>query len=486
MKQDFETKLGDAERLLESNEEKHQKAQMDVEEVEKDLSDLTQNLLELNKQLQPCNADGLDINTLESSLQSSINKLTSLTELSVVVEQKLEVANATLKQTTTELQRHKESFDAELYKDYTAKVQAKSDLDKTLGTLKLTISNKLSKLEKLKQHEYDPNCKYCTSNVFVKDAEETKSELEKDKQIVHDFLVQLKAVNDFIEANSHIQTQYDEIQLIIKRFADEKTEQERQQNLHEKLIKDIDIENHKIDKYKKDIQTYKDNVVILNNNKKIHTQIKEIDGEVTKKRIELSKLNNVVKDFHGRIKVAEQTIEECNKSIKHMQELAEAQVAYDLYTKAVSKDGIPYILISKAVPFIENYANNILSQVIDFNIQLETDGKNINAFICYDDAKWPLELSSGMERFLSSLALRIALIKITSLPKPNFIAIDEGLGVLDSTNLNSMNTLFMYMKDLFKFSLVISHIDVVRDMVDNILTIDRKDDLSYIKYFTPR
>lgn len=138
--------------------------------------------------------------------------------------------------------------------------------------------------------------------------------------------------------------------------------------------------------------------------------------------------------------------------------------------------------MSKAVPYIQDYVNNILNQVIDFTIELETDGKNINAFIVYDDTKWPLELSSGMERFMASLALRIALIKITNIPKPDFIAIDEGLGVLDSTNLNSMHTLFTHMKELFRFTLVISHIDVVRDMVDNIITIDRKEDFSYISH----
>jgi DNA repair exonuclease SbcCD ATPase subunit len=82
---------------------------------------------------------------------------------------------------------------------------------------------------------------------------------------------------------------------------------------------------------------------------------------------------------------------------------------------------------------------------------------------------------------MSSIAIRIALIKITNLPKPDFIAIDEGMGVLDSTNLNSMHNLFTSIKDTFRFSLVISHIDVVRDMVDNILTIDRKGDFSQIK-----
>ena len=164
-----------------------------------------------------------------------------------------------------------------------------------------------------------------------------------------------------------------------------------------------------------------------------------------------------------------------------MRDLLEEQDAYDVYCKAMYKDGIPYRLISKAVPYIQHQANLILNQIADFQIELDTDGKNINAFIQYEDEKWALELSSGMERFMSSIAIRIALIKITNLPKPDFIAIDEGLGVLDSTNLNSMHTLFTHIKDVFRFSLIISHIDVVRDMVDNILTIDRKGDFSQIK-----
>ena len=85
-----------------------------------------------------------------------------------------------------------------------------------------------------------------------------------------------------------------------------------------------------------------------------------------------------------------------------------------------------------------------------------------------------------MERFLSSIAIRIALIKITNLPKPDFLAIDEGLGVLDSSNLNSMHTLFNSLKEMFRFSLIVSHIDVVRDMVDSIITIDHVDESSYI------
>lgn len=479
-KQDFETKLGDAERSKTINETKHEQAQKAVDVAEGEMQELTDELLELNKQLQPCTADGLNIDKLQNDLKNCESRYRELGSAASKAQPDLQDANLEYAEAEKELSMHKQSFNVELYKTYTAKIEEKGNLDKTLSTLKVTIKNKLEKLEKLQQHEYDPNCQYCVSNVFVKDAIETKTQLEDDKKMVHDFLQKLKAVNDFIEENKSIQEQAEEIQSLVKRFNETKATAERQQNLYDRYVREMDIETHKKDKILTDIKTYNDNVSILENNKKLQVVIKEIDGKITTKKIELSKLNNVVKDYHGKIKVAEQTIIECERSIKHMQELADKQVAYDYYCKAVCKDGIPYVLISKAVPYIQQYANTILNQVIDFTVELETDGKNINAFICYDDNKWPLELSSGMERFMSSLALRIALIKITNLPKPDFIAIDEGLGVLDSSNLNSMHTLFMYMKDIFRFSLVISHIDVVRDMVDNIITIERKEDLSYI------
>ena len=479
-KQDFETKLGDAERSKDINETKHTKAQEDVDKAEEELQDLTDELLELNKQLQPCNADGLDINKLESQLKSSNQKLLDLEESASGYHLKLEDEQVVLSESEAELDQHKSSFDTELYKEYTAKVQQKVELDSTLATLKVTIKNKLEKLEKLQQHEYDPNCKYCCDNVFVKDAIDTKSQLESDKKTVHEFLQKLRDVSDFIDANSSIADQAEEIQKLVKRYNEAKASVDRYQNAHDKVRHETATVKHAISNLERDIQTYNANTQTLENNKKIQTEIKEVQTKVSTKKIELSKLNNVVKDYHGRIRIAETTIAECNKSIKHMQELVDKQVAYDLYCKAMCKDGIPYVLISKAVPYIQHYVNNILNQVIDFTVEMETDGKNINVFIVYDDNKWPLELSSGMERFMSSLAIRIALIKITNLPKPDFIAIDEGLGVLDSSNLNSMHTLFTYMKDIFRFSLVISHIDVVRDMVDNIITIERKDDLSHI------
>jgi DNA repair exonuclease SbcCD ATPase subunit len=280
-KQDFETKLGDAERSKDINETKHTKAQEDVDKAEEELQDLTDELLELNKQLQPCNADGLDINKLESQLQSANQKLLDLGELGSSYQLKLQDEQVVLGESETELNRYKESFDTELYKEYMAKVQQKVDLDNTLATLKVTIKNKLEKLEKLQQHEYDPNCKYCCDNVFVKDAIDTKQQLESDKETVHEFLGKLKEVSNFIEINGSIADQAEEIQKLVKQYGEAKASVDKYQSAYDKVKHEIATVKHNISNLQRDIQTYNANTQTLENNKKIQAEIKEVQTKVS-------------------------------------------------------------------------------------------------------------------------------------------------------------------------------------------------------------
>ena len=87
-----------------------------------------------------------------------------------------------------------------------------------------------------------------------------------------------------------------------------------------------------------------------------------------------------------------------------------------------------------------------------------------------------------MERFISSLAIRIALTNISNLPRANFIAIDEGWGTMDSDNINSVYKLFEYLKSQYQFSLIVSHVDSMRDFTDDLLEIRRKEDFSQISF----
>ena len=60
--------------------------------------------------------------------------------------------------------------------------------------------------------------------------------------------------------------------------------------------------------------------------------------------------------------------------------------------------------------------------------------------------------------------------------------IDEGFGTLDSDNMLSLYQLFAYLKTQFDFVMVISHIDSMRDVVDNLIEIKKVDGFSHIKF----
>jgi len=231
-----------------------------------------------------------------------------------------------------------------------------------------------------------------------------------------------------------------------------------------------------------DIQKYYDNEATISENQKIEIAISELD--VKKKDIEksLGTYNKELLSITGKIGSIESFIIGIKQKMDDVKNLENKNQLYTYYLDAVKRDGVPYELISKAMPVIENEVNNILGQIVDFGVVMDVDGKSINAKIVYEDQEWPLELCSGMEKFVSGLAIRVALINICNLPRPNFLVIDEGFGTLDSDNLSSLFLLMQYLKTQFDFIWIISHLDQMRDVVDGLIEIKKENGFSKINF----
>ena len=209
--------------------------------------------------------------------------------------------------------------------------------------------------------------------------------------------------------------------------------------------------------------------------------ISECKGKIDTITGQIKTLQDQIKTNHGEIQVAKTKKKTALEQLETYKQLETEYKAYEYYLQSVKRDGVPYELIKKALPKIETEINNVLDQVVDFNMVLNTDGKNINGYIIYDeDNFWPLELTSGMERFMSSLAIRVALINVSALPRPNFIAIDEGWGSLDREHISSVTNLFEYFRSKFDFSIIISHVESMRDMVDNLIEVNKIENFSQI------
>jgi DNA repair exonuclease SbcCD ATPase subunit len=238
-----------------------------------------------------------------------------------------------------------------------------------------------------------------------------------------------------------------------------------------------------IDQLEKLIEEYIKNEEQIQKNKEIRQEISEVRSKLNITKDELNNLGKEILKLNGKISALQNQKETIELRIKEVKELEEQSKLFDYYLNALSKDGVSYELIEKSLPMIEGEVNNILGQIVEFGMQLEMDGKNINAYLVYGYQRWSLEMCSGMERFISGLAIRVALINVCNLPRPNFLVIDEGFGTLDSENLQSLFMLFTYLKTQFDFVMVISHIDSMRDVVDGLIEIKKTSEgFSHVKF----
>ena len=368
------------------------------------------------------------------------------------------------------------------YQTYVTRIE---EITSSLNSLNTDIEHKQEHLDGIGSLSFDDECEHCVTNQNTPFAKKSKTLSDDIKKLK---LTSNRLSNEIIDMKSEM-FKYDVREILV-------------------TIKDLKI---KIDDYTSDIekvklQTKSCNLELTN----LQTKISNIESDIQKSieqkesvehntriQIEIDKYKHNLKeieqlvsdttdtiiDVSGDVKIAENTIKTVNDSINRLDEMERKYEGYEYYLKSVKRDGIPYELISEVLPKLEVEINNILQPLVDFQILLNTDGKNINSYIAYGDEEfWPLELTSGMEKFISSVAIRTALTNVSNLPRPNFIAIDEGFGSLDSDNFNSLYLLFDYLKNQFDFIVTISHIDKTRDMVDHIIDITKLNGFSSIRY----
>ena len=482
-RQDFSTQLANAITDIEQYKAECSDFETVKVKLEQEIAVLSDRILTLTQNLIPVDASIEDINSL-TILREKANELVAQFQNDISVKTQL-VSDITDKIVTL-----KATIDSININEVQARIDvlsnlksAQTTLNGTVERLKAEVRAKLEKMEKLNDLKYDENCTFCMDNIFVKDAIATKNSIEVDKTEAKDLINKLTDINERIqklepsvaEKDTYNTLQKQLHQLEASKLSAESEVHQIDSKYHQVIAKIGDLD-HKIAEY------YKKETAIKENNV-LKQSISKLTDEKAELKNQLSDINSDMISCTSNILVSEKLKEKAEESIAKLKDLEKQYKFYQYYLEAVNRDGVPYDLITMAVPYIEQEINNILSQLVEFNLMLEMDGKNINCYIVYDqDDFWPIELTSGMEKFISSLAIRTALINISSLPRPNFLAIDEGFGVLDADNLNSMFNLFDYLKTQFAFMLVISHIDSMRDVVDKLIEITKVNGSSKIQY----
>jgi DNA repair exonuclease SbcCD ATPase subunit/DNA repair exonuclease SbcCD nuclease subunit len=482
---DFTTKLAEIDTDLKENKNLYKLSELNQKSLKEEEDVLNKRIISLNEKIVKLNADsGVSIEELEKRLKNLETKKDGVSTTKGSVQERITFRE----EQQIQLEEILDKFDEE-------------DLEEGIGTLKQLKGNVLnidSEIEKinikleslyerkhhLDSHKYNEECDICMEN--SKSILDTKSEVESK-------------IKDLEESLQHNEKEKLDLNIEIdslKRYEDEWDKYKDAKDKEDKLDREIsqlinklsttETEEIRLDtqiaQQQQLIEEYYKNEKQIQKNKEIRDEIGGVREKLTIVKDELKGVNTDILKLNGKVSALQNQKETIEDRISEVKELESQSRLFDFYLNALSKDGVSYELIEKALPMIEGEVNNILAQIVEFGMQLEIDGKNINAYLVYGDQRWSLEMCSGMERFISGLAIRVALINVCNLPRPNFLVIDEGFGTLDSENLQSLFMLFTYLKTQFDFVMVISHIDSMRDVVDGLIEIKKEKGFSQVKF----
>jgi exonuclease SbcC len=483
-KTDFTTELAEKANELKDKKGELKEFEKELGRLNGDKGGLDSVILDLSRNLTPIDSN-LDLPTLEEKRKDINEKLEGLKVSYEAKEKNIETYTQKINELSQSIEEKKQSngIDIEIvYSNYQREQKSLVEAEKVYSNAKVYLKSAEEKIKHLDNHQYDPNCKFCCDNEFVKDAMKAKESLPELESIVKQALIDATGIQQTLDRWEGVEEQYNEWIDLTNKYSQAKGILRTAEAELKTLESRQELLETQLDNVEEDIEKYFENEETIDSNKELEKQIKELEVEKKKLESDIKDITKQIATTNGSISSLQTYIDGVKQKMNDVKDLEEKNRLYTYYLDAVKRDGIPYELISKALPVIENEINNILGQVVDFGITMEMDGKSINAKIVYEDQEWPLEMCSGMEKFVSGLAIRVALINVCNLPRPNFLVVDEGFGTLDADNLSSLFMMMQYLKTQFDFIWMISHLEQMRDIVDGLIEIKKENGFSKIDF----
>ena len=227
--------------------------------------------------------------------------------------------------------------------------------------------------------------------------------------------------------------------------------------------------------------SYDDNKEAIENLEALLSDKRSHETTLTTKRKELETCEEEIVKYHKLLGSLEQKVLNIKEQKNDYVELREQFAAYDLYMRAMHPNGIAYDVIKKKLPVINQEIAKVLTNLTNFEVLFEEDGNKLDIFIKHPkhDPR-PLSMASGAEKTMAAMAIRLAFLAVSNLPTSDIMVLDEPGTALDEEHLQAFTQLLDMIKVHFKTTLLISHLDSLKDVVDLTLDISKKEGYAYI------
>jgi len=365
-------------------------------------------------------------------------------------------------------------------KSFVNKTESYEQLLKLLKNKNKNIDSQRKKVRLLDEvpcGDQFPACK------FICDAHEAKEQLPNMvldiKQLRTDSMHMLEELCEIdIDKIEDYLTKYE--QLVEKRKMVE----------HQRSVSNLELQNnsskfevleHETKKLEKEIAQYEENEDVIENLEQLIANKNEYCAALEHIEKEWENCQEELNDLYMSHGSREQKLQNLIEQKKELSDLREEYSAYDLFMRCMHKSGISYDIIKKKLPAVNNEIAKILANIVNFEVFFEDDGRRLNVSIKHPKHEpRPIEMGSGAEKTIASMAIRLALLHVSNLPKSSVFILDEPGTALDAENLEGFVRILDMVKSYFKTVILISHLDSLKDCVDVIINIEKKDGYAYV------
>ena len=280
--------------------------------------------------------------------------------------------------------------------------------------------NKMNeKIKKLNKHKYDPNCKYCINNIFVKDAINTKSNYMTKTIERNDNIIKNTLLNRYLYENEHYLQDYNNLDKLKKNNLIYISQQNELLNKKNILERDQHIAEINSNNILKEINNFK----IYEENKRINDNIKNKIKHNDNKLKEIKSEKNDEYDNYILFKNKKNKIREKLKDIKlNLMEKKNKLLDYK-HKKKLSENIINDINIKKK-NILENEQNkllieNIKNEINDDELCIKNLDKKLhsihnNIFLIRNDIKIYKEKMLKLKKLEKRRSIILDYIKIVN------------------------------------------------------------------------
>jgi DNA repair exonuclease SbcCD ATPase subunit/DNA repair exonuclease SbcCD nuclease subunit len=239
--------------------------------------------------------------------------------------------------------------------------------------------------------------------------------------------------------------------------------------------------NTKIATLQEKLYYFEENEEAIVNAAELHKRKKIIEREMQTLKGKRQKCQDYLLALHKTEGTLQARLEETQNKKAELEKTRKEYSAYELFMKCMHANGIAFQVIKNKLPVINEAITEVLTNVVDFNVYFEDNGRKLEIFIQHkeQDAR-PLELGSGAEKTLAAMAIRIALLNVSNMPKSDIFILDEPGTALDANNMEGFTRILDILKEHFKTTLLITHIDGLKDSVQKVITVDKYDGFTHI------